>query len=311
MARTDDDQWDLASSVGATATMVAAQRALAHREKLIDDPFAEPLVRGVGLDFFIRLLDGTIDLHEVDPDRTVRRAVDAMAARTRFFDGRFTDATASGIRQVVIPAAGLDARAYRFACPDGTAVFEIDQPEVIEFKTRTLARLGTPPGVEHRAIGVDLRDDWPRALLEDGFDGGAPTLWLIEGLLLYLPPDAQQRLFESVTELSAPGSRIATEYVRDMSVFFNSGFQRSRGWMKEYGYQIDAVDLLYTGERRDLIEHLGELGWEASAQTSKQILHLNGFPSDDEAVAPFGNADYVSAVLAGCPGSGRRRARRP
>ena len=70
MARTDNDTWDLASSVGATATMVAAQRALANREGLIDDPFAEPLVRAVGIDFFIRALDGEIELETSTPSST-------------------------------------------------------------------------------------------------------------------------------------------------------------------------------------------------------------------------------------------------
>ena len=56
MMRAEDDTWDLASSVGATATMVAAARAVATRtaDPLITDPFAEPLVRAVGVDFSTR-----------------------------------------------------------------------------------------------------------------------------------------------------------------------------------------------------------------------------------------------------------------
>ena len=43
MERTDNDTWDLAASVGATATLVAAARAKATNaeDPLIDDPFAE------------------------------------------------------------------------------------------------------------------------------------------------------------------------------------------------------------------------------------------------------------------------------
>ena len=145
MARTDNDSWDLASSVGATATMVAAQRVLADREGLIDDPFAEPLVRAVGLDFFVRALDGEINLEEVDPRFSLQRAAQGMAVRTRHFDRLFTDAAADGVRQAVILAAGLDARAYRLPWPDGTTVFEVDQPEVIDFKTKTLTDLGATP----------------------------------------------------------------------------------------------------------------------------------------------------------------------
>ena len=145
MARTDDDTWDLASSVGATATMVAAQRVLSNREGLIDDPFAEPLVRAVGLDFFVRALDGEIDLGDVDPRFNMQRAAQGMAVRTRWFDTLFTDAAAAGVRQAVILAAGLDARAYRLPWPDGTVVYEVDQPEVIDFKTKTLPTWARSP----------------------------------------------------------------------------------------------------------------------------------------------------------------------
>src|SRR5262245_11567424 len=145
MARTDNDSWDLASSVGATATMVAAQRVLADREGLIDDPFAEPLVRAVGLDFFTRALDGEFALEDVDPRFSQRRAAEGMAVRTRHFDRLFTDGAEAGVRQAVILASGLDSRAYRLPWPDGTVVYEIDQPEVIEFKSRTLEGLGAQP----------------------------------------------------------------------------------------------------------------------------------------------------------------------
>ncbi len=217
MKRTDADSWDLASSVGATATMVAAARALASREDdaIIDDPFAEPLVRAVGIDFFISLVDGSIDLAAVDADGTARLMTDVMAVRTRFFDDFFLDATEAGVRQAVILASGLDSRAYRLPWPAGTVVFEIDQPKVIEFKSQTLADLGASPTADRRTVSVDLRDDWPAALRAAGFDDTAPTAWSAEGLLVYLPPEAQDRLFDNITELSAPGSRLATEYHPD------------------------------------------------------------------------------------------------
>ncbi len=159
MARTDNDTWDLASSVGATATMVAGQRVLATREGLIDDPFAEPLVRAVGHEFFTKVLNGDIDLSGLDPAFSIRRSAEGMAVRTRFFDRMFTDAAAAGVRQAVILAAGLDARAYRLPWPDGTVVYELDQPDVIEFKTKTLAELGAEPTATHRAVAIDLRND--------------------------------------------------------------------------------------------------------------------------------------------------------
>ena len=220
MARTDGDTWDLASSVGATATMVAAQRALGHREKLIDDPYAEPLVRAVGVDLFTRMLDGDVDFTDVDPAFTPRRAAEGMAVRTRFFDQMFLDGAAAGVRQAVILAAGLDARGYRLPWPDGTVVYEVDQPEVIEFKTDDAAAGSAPtPTATHRTVSIDLREDWPKALRDNGFDPTQPTSWSAEGLLIYLPSEAQDKLFDNITALSAPGSRLATEHVPDLTAF--------------------------------------------------------------------------------------------
>ena len=179
-------------------------------DPVIDDPFAGPLVRAVGVDFFTRLADGEIteaDLGD-DPQMNIVRFADGMAARTRFFDEFFTDAVDAGVRQAVILASGLDARAYRLDWPTGTVVFEIDQPEVITFKTQTLTDLGAHPTADRRAVAVDLRDDWVSALRAAGFDPSAPTAWIAEGLFGYLPSEAQDRLLDLITENSAPGSRL-------------------------------------------------------------------------------------------------------
>ena len=164
MARTDDDTWDLATSVGATATMVAAARAAATRKGLIDDPFAAPLVRAVGLDLFTKAADGDMEFSDVGADAWFRRMTDVFAARAKYYDDFFTGAAQAGIRQVAIVAAGLDSRAYRLPWPPGTTVYEIDQPEVIEFKTTTLAKLGAAPTAERRTVGVDLRQNFRPAL---------------------------------------------------------------------------------------------------------------------------------------------------
>jgi O-methyltransferase involved in polyketide biosynthesis len=168
MARTENDTWDLASSVGPTATMVAAARAVATKsdDHLIDDPFAEPLVKAVGIDFFARLAAGELDPADVDDDAVlgVQRMTDGMAVRTRYFDEFFDEAAKAGIRQVVISASGLDSRAYRLPWPTGTTVFEIDQPQVIEFKTVPLADQGAVPTVDRRVVAISLRQDWPAAL---------------------------------------------------------------------------------------------------------------------------------------------------
>jgi methyltransferase (TIGR00027 family) len=297
MARTDNDSWDLASSVGATATLVAAQRALANREGLIDDPFAEPLVRAVGLDFFIRALDGEIQLDEVDPEFNMRRAAEGMTVRTRWFDKLFTDAAAAGVRQAVILAAGLDARAYRLPWPDGTTVYELDQPQVIDFKTKTLSGLSANPKADRHTVAIDLRNDWPKALKDNGFDPTQPTAWIAEGLLIYLPPEAQDLLFDRINELSAPGSRVATEHIPDVKMFSDERAQRITERMKKYGSDIELSDLIYHGERSHVIDYLTGHGWDVAAQTMREAYAANGFEfPENETIGFFADLSYVSAV---------------
>jgi methyltransferase (TIGR00027 family) len=297
MARTDNDSWDLVSSVGSTATMVAAQRVLSHREGLIDDPYAEPLVRAVGLDFFIRVLDGEIDLEGVDPRFNLRRAAEGMAVRTRHFDRLFTDAAEAGVRQAVILATGLDARAYRLPWPDGTVVYELDQPEVIAFKSDTLAGLGAEPRADRCPIAVDLRDDWPKTLLDNGFDAKRSTAWIAEGLLIYLPPDAQDLLFDRIDALSAPGSRIATEHIADISMFSDERSQEISDRLKKYGHDIEMGDLIYHDERNDVIDYLTAKNWRVTAQPIRDAYDVNGFEfPEEETIGMFTDLSYVSAV---------------
>ncbi|MBO0678897.1 class I SAM-dependent methyltransferase [Mycolicibacterium sp. S2-37] len=306
MARTDNDTWDLASSVGATATMVAAARAVATRasDAVIDDPFAEPLVRAVGVEFFTRLAAGDLALEELDPDGTggagnMNRFADGMAARTRFFDEFFTAATEAGIRQAVILASGLDARAYRLAWPAGTVVFEIDQPDVIAFKTETLAELGAEPTADRRTVAVDLRDDWIAALRAAGFDETKPTAWIAEGLFGYLPPEAQDRLLDQITEHSAPGSRVAAEGVVAPADVDDDEIRArmqavSEQW-RRHGFDLDFSELVYTGERAEVAEYLTGKGWATDSIGGADLLVKYGLDAPDDNVG-FADIRYVTAV---------------
>jgi methyltransferase (TIGR00027 family) len=285
MPRTDNDTWDLATSVGATATMVAAARAIATKagNPLIDDPFAEPLVRAVGVDFFTRWVTGELTATDVDDHESgwkLEHMPAAMAVRTRFFDVFFREATRAGIRQAVILASGLDARAYRLAWPAGMTIFEIDQPRVIEFKTATLANLGATPTADRHPVAVDLRHDWPTALTDAGFDRRRPTAWIAEGLLGYLPPDAQDRLLDHITALSADGSRLASEAVPDIAEIdieqAREMMRKASAKWRDHGFDLEFADLGYPGERNDVAAYLDKLGWRTSGTLMSQLLSDNG-----------------------------------
>lgn len=303
MPRAHDDNWDLASSVGATATMVAAGRALATKDPrgLINDPFAEPLVRAVGLDFFTKLIDGELDIAttgNLSPGRA-QAMIDGIAVRTKYFDDYFRTATDGGVRQVVILAAGLDARAYRLPWPAGTVVYEIDQPQVIDFKTTTLAGIGAKPTAIRRTVYIDLRADWPAALQAAGLDSTAPTAWLAEGMLIYLPPDPR-----TGCSTTAPNSVLrAARSLPNLSriVDFDAGRVREMAdSFRKHGVDIDMASLVYSGERSHVVDYLRAKGWDVEGTVRTDLFRRNGLPvpapHDDD---PLGEIIFISGRLNG------------
>jgi methyltransferase (TIGR00027 family) len=294
MPRTEGDTWDLATSVGATATMVAAARAAATRrpQPVITDEFAEPLVRAVGIDLFTRIAAGELDNDDVEKGVGFPRMVDTFAARALYFDDYFAEATGAGLRQVVIVASGLDARPYRLSWPTGTTVYELDQPEVIDFKTSTLSKLGAVPATEHRPVGTDLREDWPAALQRAGFDATRPTAWLAEGVLIgFLPPEAEVRLLDNVIALSAAGSRLAADF-GSLSGTSQEAQEQARmmaeGWRRQ-GLELDIASLTYPGEHTDVAAHLQADGWATVRSELADLLTAAGLaelPAADQQGAP-------------------------
>lgn len=276
--RSNDDTWDIATSVGSTAVMVAAARAreTESAEPLISDPYARILVDGAGTGMWQNFMDESVAerIKTADPEAAAvfENMLAYQAVRTHFFDAFFSDAVAAGIRQVVILASGLDARAYRLQWPAGTVVFEIDQPKVLEYKSATLATHGVETAVARHEVGIDLRGDWPVALAAAGFDPAAPTAWLAEGLLMYLPAEAQDRLFTQITELSAPGSRVSAEAMGHRDEERRE--QMRMRWEKmadEIGLQrpVDVSDLIYNDPHRaDVVEWLNAHGWNATGEKS-------------------------------------------
>jgi methyltransferase (TIGR00027 family) len=204
------------------------------------------------------------------------RAIAGYAAmRSKWFDEQFIAAGANGIDQAVILAAGLDSRAWRLPWVDGTVVYEIDQPGVLAFKADTLAAHHARPVVEHRAVPVDLRQDWPKALRQAGFDTSTPTVWAAEGLLPYLPAAAQDLLFERVAELSATGSRVAVESFGPD--FFDPQYQDRRRLPGDGGTDVRSPDdLWFLEERTDLVAWLAGRGWAVTATESAVLMERYG-----------------------------------
>jgi methyltransferase (TIGR00027 family) len=290
VARTDNDSWEITESVGATALGVAAARAAETESEnpLISDPFARVFLNaaGDGIWNWFAAPDLPAEIAEAEPDLEprMRGMVDYMAARTAFFDKFFLDATHAGVRQVVILAAGLDSRAWRLPWPDGpdgVTVYELDQPQVLEFKSSTLRENGAQPACTLVNVPVDLRQDWPAALREAGFDTTAPSVWSAEGLLPFLPAAAQELLFERVQALGAPGSRIAVEAPgpdfldEDARAKQRETMQRVRDLMAKLEPERDipdVQDLWYFEEREDVDAWLRRHGWEVTVTPAEDLM---------------------------------------
>ncbi len=203
--RSDDDQWDIVSGVGYTALLVAGWRALhaLSSQPLVSDEYAKVFIAASQDPY----LAGALANPGCSDDETAFPRL--YGVQTRFFDDFFGSAGDAGIRQAVIVAAGLDSRAYRLEWPDGTSVFEIDLPKVLDFKARVLGEHGAVPKATRVEVAADLRTDWSRPLEAAGFDTEGPSAWSVEGILPYLTDEAQNTLFTRISGLSAPGSQIA------------------------------------------------------------------------------------------------------
>ena len=298
MSRTDDDSWDITEGVGATALSVARARAAESGQPtpLFTDPYAGFFVEAA-------LASGwqsSFAAETLAEGRYMQVMAAYIAARTKYFDEFFSTAGAHGVDQVVILAAGLDTRAWRLSWISGTVVYELDQPKVLEFKDEVLRRHGAEPMARYVPIPIDLRHDWPKALRDKGFDPGRPTAWLAEGLLPYLSAADQDLLFARISELSAPGSRIAVEaFTPEFFDPVNLKSRRDRLLQAATAAGRDVPEtekLWYLEPRTDVVEWLGRHGWEVAAIRSPELLARYQRPAPQDA----GDAVPGSVFVQGC-----------
>ena len=241
------DASDALPPVSATALGVAMVRAAESErpDRLFDDPFASA---------FVAAATSTPPLVLTPAQR--RRAsalVDWITVRTRFFDDLMLHACAHGCRQVVILAAGLDARAFRLGLAGDVRLFEIDLDGILVFKQDVITGNGFVPSCERVVVPADLTGPWLPALADAGFDPAVSTMWLAEGLLVYLTRQQNETLIDDVTDLSSPGSRLgltlsSREEGRDWDgddLFEHERLQRSAspgdaaGWLAPRGWSVE------------------------------------------------------------------------
>lgn len=247
-------------AVAATGLLTAAMRAeeTARDDRLFTDPFAERLAGDDGRQLL------------ADAVAATGQASAEIIIRTRFFDEALGDAQRDGLSQVVILAAGMDARAYRLPWRPATTVYEVDQPHVIAMKEERLA--GEAPRCHRVAVGVDLAEDWPKALRSKGFDPSARTAWLVEGLLQYIDASAVDTLFARIDALSAGGSVLlydvvgrtlleapflesTLQYMRQLGAPWVFGTDTPGALAEDRGWTAVVTDVAEPGSRWNRWEH--------------------------------------------------------
>jgi methyltransferase (TIGR00027 family) len=300
--RSEGDTWDITTSVGSTALFVATARALEAQkpDPLAVDPYAEIFCRAVGGPA-ADVLDGKDPGHQLKSAEFGEHFVNFQGARTKYFDEYFRRAAEAGVRQVVILAAGLDSRAYRLDWPAGTTIFELDRPQVLDFKREVLSDQGAQPRAERREIAVDLREDWPQALRDSGFDPAEPSAWIAEGLLIYLPASAQEQLFSGIDSLAAPGSHVAVEDGAPMHAdAFEAALEEERAAAADGDGRV-FFQLVYNERHAPATEWLSAHGWTAVGTPLGDYLREVGRPvpgPDTEAGPMVARNTLVSAVRA-------------
>ncbi|OBG59574.1 SAM-dependent methyltransferase [Mycobacterium sp. E3339] len=282
-----------AAGVAVTAAFGAAARAVATNKGLLNDPFAEPLVRAAGVDQLARVID---DDRFAAEDAGGPRFLDLCAAHTRFVDEFVADAVRAGLRQVVLLVSGLDTRPYRLWWPPGTTVYEVDRPEVLDFKAEVLRGQGAELAASRRGVGVDLHQDWPAALRRVGFDATAPSVWVAEQLLIgYLTPALQDRVLQGVTAMSAAGSRLAADHMPTWTPLLLEA-ERSfvDGW-RRHGLDIDLASLTHPGRYHYVPEYLGANGWAVVQRGAGDLLGAMGLPAPARGGTEF-VPEYLTAT---------------
>jgi methyltransferase (TIGR00027 family) len=245
------------SAVGLTALGVAWARAVESRrpDRLFDDPLAAKVVQRAHRELEETFGSGARGAGQSGPvDEETRRAfLQYAAVRTRYFDDCLLDACTAGCRQVVILAAGMDARAFRLPWPAGIQLYELDRTDVLAVKEDVVVNEGLRPRCQRRTVTADVTADWAAALRTAGFPAGQQTSWLAEGLLTYLSPEDGDALVSTAGQLSGSGSTLALEVIRasDLShgrlrdladrmagfgAPWRSGVDDPAGWLAGYGW---------------------------------------------------------------------------
>ncbi|WP_280436715.1 SAM-dependent methyltransferase [Nocardia carnea] len=256
------------AGVAMTALGVALIRVResARPDRLYADPLAEVFVAAAR--------PGFDDARWARLETLAEQFYEGRTLAVKAVDEHVQEAAGVQCPQIVLLGAGLDTRAFRLDLPHETVFFEVDLPELFDFKEPVLAAHRAHPVCARHTVAADLCGDWERVLLDQGFRADLPTAWVDEGVLGYIPRTSAYAVAEKVTRLSAPGSRF--------------GIGR---------FQVDAAAPQYRA-LRELVREAPEeppvngLGPDAESWFATHGWRTT-FRAWDDLVAPYGRPDAI------------------
>jgi methyltransferase (TIGR00027 family) len=198
-----------------TASLVAMARALAHDGFTTAQGFSDPVARSLlsrGWTIAYRMIARGLRRAKPEGRAKALAQLDVLPLRVLAIDAELTEAVAVGCRQLVVLGAGFDTRVYRIAALAGVDAFEVDHPATQQPKRRLTAAL-KPLARSLTYVTVDFeRDDLAERLREAGHTADRPTVWIWEGVVMYLTDAALRSSLAAVAAASAPGSVLVVHY---------------------------------------------------------------------------------------------------
>ena len=221
-----------------TSQLTAALRAIETQraDRLFADPFAAKLA-------------GKEAFELIEPQKNILPKEEGrpyLAVRTRFFDD-FLISLAPQLRQIVIVGAGMDTRAFRMSWYPKTHLYEIDKPEIFAYKNEILK--DTPAKCDRHCISSDIKESWYDLLLDRGYRTDVPSVWLLEGLLMYLNQAQVNDLLSQIFALSMTGSYLGADLVNikalegddKMRKHWRSGFDEPEKLFAAHGWRASVI----------------------------------------------------------------------
>lgn len=277
-----------------TALYVAYARALATHDPVLSracvDPYAEQLLPRPLARLCVRAGRRPTLLHALE---TLTFGLSKhLALRTALIDRALEQALAEGVDQLVVLGAGFDARAHRLAALANATVYEVDHPATQRMKRKRAATLPVRARALHYVACNFEHGGLERALARAGFSAARRSLFLWEGVTMYLPRESVAASLAAIAALSAEQSVLIATYLTPHLV--HGGAQLARGAARLLG--LVAEPIRFHAPPSELAALLAQHGFQMLSDASPRDVAPH-FGVDLAALTPFMPSERINVAI--------------